>query len=232
MPSFTPTDSWNFFEYPMSNVVKPFDKEDHDIERQTVLKKMVEANQRPFGTAISDIARCNLDGSTEDEVKVPYRLEFKGIPQFKHEKQYVKEEDGTDRWVWWHEQLRGIPEDTNIFEVWGWTAPEKLDGELVHIADIKLLSELHYSEFGDNRLFFRHQSIGKDRKHWPKAWRRAGGDPFISKKKEENIWGTDVPDTWPEDEDEAKAMYDAQVATYGCPFQWLLAEKEGDGDRL
>jgi mannose-6-phosphate isomerase class I len=45
MPSFTPTDSWNFFEYPMSNVVKPFDKEDHDIERKTVLRKMVEANQ-------------------------------------------------------------------------------------------------------------------------------------------------------------------------------------------
>ena len=93
----------------MSNVVKPFDKVDHDIERQTVLKKMVEANQRPFGTAISDIARCNLDGSTVDKVKVPYRLEFKGIPQFKHEKEYKTEDDGTERWVWWHEQLKRIP---------------------------------------------------------------------------------------------------------------------------
>jgi hypothetical protein len=105
MPSFTPTDSWNFFEYPMSNVVKPFDKEDHDIERQTVLKKMVEANQRPFGTAISDIARCNLDGSTVDKVVVPYRLEFKGVPKFNHKKEYKTQDDGTDRWVWWHEQL-------------------------------------------------------------------------------------------------------------------------------
>ena len=64
MPSFTPTDSWNFFEYPMSNVVEPFDEKLHDIERQTVMKKMTEANPRPFGTAISDIARCNCDGTT------------------------------------------------------------------------------------------------------------------------------------------------------------------------
>jgi len=117
--------------------------------------------------------------------------------------------------------------------VWGWNAPEALDGELIHIADIKLLSPLHTSEFGDNRLFFRHQSIAKDRKFWPREWRRLREDPFFSKKNEDNIWGRDVPeDVWPEDEDAAKALYDAQVSEFGCPFQWLLAEKEGDDDRL
>merc|ERR1719192_1152246 len=65
MPSFTPTGSWNFFEKPFKNVVDPFDVDDHHIERATVLKKMTEANQRPFGTAISDIARCTLDGGIE-----------------------------------------------------------------------------------------------------------------------------------------------------------------------
>ena len=107
MPSFHVTDSWNFFEYPMKNVVDPFDKETQDIERSTVLKKMTEANQRPFGTAISDIARCTLDGGNvdNDDVKVPYRLEFKSPAQFSHDKEYKKEDDGTERWVWWHEQL-------------------------------------------------------------------------------------------------------------------------------
>merc|ERR1712165_666705 len=66
MPSFTPTGSWNFFEKPFKNVVDPFDVDDHHIERATVLKKMTEANQRPFGTAISDIARCTLDGGAVD----------------------------------------------------------------------------------------------------------------------------------------------------------------------
>jgi hypothetical protein len=90
MPSFHVTDSWNFFEYPMKNVVDPFDEVKHDIERRTVLKKMTEASQEPFGTAISDIARCNLDGSNVDDVKVPYRLEFKSPAQFSHTKEYEK----------------------------------------------------------------------------------------------------------------------------------------------
>jgi hypothetical protein len=108
--------------------------------------------------------------------------------------------------------------------VFGWTAPEALDGELIKIADIKLLTDLYTSDFGDNRLFFRHQSIAKDRKHWPRAWRRLREDPFINRKNEENIWGNEVRDTWPADEEDAKAMYDAQVAEFGCPFQWLIAD--------
>jgi len=209
MPSFSPTDSWNFFEKPFLNVVKPFDKKKHEIERKTVLKKMTEGTHRPFGTAISDIARCNLDGSTVDEVKVPYRLSFQSPIDFSPDKEYEELEDGIKRWVWWYEQLQRIPEDSTIFEVFGWTAPEKLDGELVKIADIKLRSALHTSEFGDNRLFFRHQGIAKDRKFWPKAWRRTGDDPWFSRKVEKNIWGFEVPEgVWPDDEDEAKALYD------------------------
>ena len=126
----------------------------------------------------------------------------------------------------WYEQLQRIPENETIYEVYGWTAPEKLDGELIKIADLKLRSALYASEFGDNRLFFRHQSIAKDRKFWPRAWRRAREDPFISKKKEENVWGNEVPDTWPADEDEAKDMYDDQIETFGCPFQWLIPNDE------
>jgi hypothetical protein len=44
MPSFKTTDSWNWFQYPMSNVVEPFNKEDDKCEIRTQLKKMVEAN--------------------------------------------------------------------------------------------------------------------------------------------------------------------------------------------
>lgn len=80
--------------------------------------------------------------------------------------------------------------------MWGWNAPESLDGELIHIADIKLLSPLHLSKFGDERLFFGHRSIYHDRKFWPKAWRFTGDDPSF-KRTEENIWGREVPDIWP-----------------------------------
>ena len=44
MPSFKTTDSWNWLEYPMSNVVKPFNEEDDKCLIRTQLKKMIEAN--------------------------------------------------------------------------------------------------------------------------------------------------------------------------------------------
>ena len=62
MNSFLPTDSWNFFKYPLSNEVPKFDPETHPIEVATVLKKMVEANNRPFGTAIFSIAKNHVNG--------------------------------------------------------------------------------------------------------------------------------------------------------------------------
>ena len=45
MPSFYPTEVWNFFEFPMSNAVEPLDAENRQCEINTMLKKMTEANQ-------------------------------------------------------------------------------------------------------------------------------------------------------------------------------------------
>ena len=222
MPSFYPTSSFNFFEHELSNVVEPLDQVDNQCEIQTLLKKMVEANQRPFGTAISDIARCNHDGTTVDKVKVPYRLHFISPITFPSEKEYTENADGSRRLVMWYEQLQRIPKDSTVYEVYAFTAPESLGGDYIKIADIKLRSNLYTSEFGDNRLFFRHQSISKDRKFWPRSWRKLNEDPFISKKNPENIWGNQVPDTWPKQEAEAKQMYDMMVEEFNCPFKWLM----------
>ena len=175
------------------------------------MKKMTEANTRPFGTAISDIARSRLDGSiiSKRDVKVPYRLEFKHPRhKFRHMKEYETLEDGTKRWVPWYEQLQRIQKGWTMYEVWGWNAPESRGGELVHIADIKLLSPLHLSKFGDERLFFGHRSIHHDRKYWPKAWRGTGDDPVFDGRKEKNVWGREVPDIWPQNEADAKAVFD------------------------
>jgi len=66
---------------------------------------MTEANPRPFGTGVSDIARCNCDGTTVDEVVTPYRLEFTSPVDFSSDKEYKTDDDGNERWVWWYEQL-------------------------------------------------------------------------------------------------------------------------------
>ena len=58
-------------------------------------------------------------------------------------------------------------------QVHAWTAPEVLDGELVHIADIVLLSDLYAGKGGDTKLFFQHIKVKLDEKLWPREWVRA-----------------------------------------------------------
>ena len=58
-------------------------------------------------------------------------------------------------------------------QVHAWTAPEVLDGELVHIADIVLLSDLYAGKGGDTKLFFQHRKVKIDEKLWPREWVRA-----------------------------------------------------------
>lgn len=173
MPSFTTTDSWNWFEYPLSNNVTPFDEEKNKCERRTIMKKMIEGSERPFETSISDLARYSEDGTilAEEAVKVPYRLQFESAIDFPREKEYETVDDDTSRWIPWYEQLLRIPEGSTIYEVYALTGPEVLDGELIKIADLKLRSSLYASEFGDKKLFFRHQGSYKDRKFWPGAWK-------------------------------------------------------------
>lgn len=59
--------------------------------------------------------------------------------------------------------------------------PEE-DDKLEMIANIRLKSDLVTSKWGDENLFFQHRPIGKDRKFWPRAWRRLREDDFFNKK--------------------------------------------------
>ena len=44
-----------------------------------------------------------------------------------------------------------------IYEVYGFTAPEHLGGAEVHIANVKLTTDLLFSKMGDELLYFRHR---------------------------------------------------------------------------
>jgi len=81
MPSFEASDNWDFFDKPFRNRVKPFDSNENPVDVQTIQKKLVEGNSRPFGQAISGIANKNLDGTEIErkDVKIPYELEFRGV---------------------------------------------------------------------------------------------------------------------------------------------------------
>ena len=103
-----------------------------------------------------------------------------------------------------------------------WTAPEELGGELVHIANVNLLTDLITSTWGDEVLHFQHRRVHHDWKFWKREWKRLRKDVFIP-KTDENTWGDTVPaGVWPDDDDMAEIMYNEQVEEYGCPFAWLL----------
>ena len=74
----------------------------------------------------------------------------------------------------WYDQLKDAHSVGDIiYEVHALTAPTgELGGELVKIADIKLLTELHTSQWADQNLYFRHKGLYWDFKYWPRSWRK------------------------------------------------------------
>ena len=122
------------------------------------------------------------------------------------------------------DQLKRIKKGEVLFTVFGWTAPneEGFDGRRVKIAEVKLKTDLYTSEFGDERLFFKHTDIRNDMvEHWSADWFLLREDKY-QKRTEKSTWGNTVPDTWPSTDEEAQEMYIAQVSEHGCPFAWLL----------
>ena len=106
MPNMVGVNSWNFFEQPFSNRVKPFDPVANPIEHLTVQKKMAEANFRPFVTGIGHIGHWNHDMTpvAEGDVVIPYELTFTSPRRLPAEKKFDKNGDQ----VMFHKQLQRI----------------------------------------------------------------------------------------------------------------------------
>lgn len=88
-----------------------------------------------------------------------------------------------------------------------------------HIANIRLTSEegLVTSTFGDNRLFFQHETMGDDFDSHPE-WRR-----YVQPIRDQPWGRTRVPN-WPNDSETAKAWLRGSIAEHECPFAWLFRE--------
>ena len=64
------------------------------------------------------------------------------------------ERDANGNQIMFYDQLKTIRAGETILEVYALTAPPRLDGELVKIADIMLKTDLYTSKFADERLHF------------------------------------------------------------------------------
>ena len=174
--SFFESDSWNFFEKPLANRVAPIDPETHPIEFQTLHKKLLESNARPYGLAISHLSDKHLNGETIDDaaaVNFPYELRFRS--PIKEEFDFDIDEDeneDNERWFWWARLRNQLKAGDTVYEVYGLTAPEALGGVEVKIADVKMQTDLYTSELGDEHLYFRHRPLHIDiRKYKERSWK-------------------------------------------------------------
>jgi len=92
MNSFRQGKSWNFFENPLTNRVltreefAEMDESVDEIMKDTMFKKMVEANGSPFATAVAIIANRNNDGTSNSkkETEAPYELVFRAPQTIKN----------------------------------------------------------------------------------------------------------------------------------------------------
>ena len=108
MPQFTSTNSWNFFEKPMSNRVKAFDPVSDKCEDLTLRKKMTEATDRPFVTAVGHIGIWeNWEGVQSDvpeaDIRIPYELIFTSPKQFSSEMEFY--DDNPEEPIMFYSQL-------------------------------------------------------------------------------------------------------------------------------
>jgi len=112
-----------------------------------------------FGTAtpyiqyvsLSDMARYREDGSDVGTPVFPFMLKFKPNPELQN---FPDEYHGP-----FTDDLAGIPVDTMLFSVYALDAPE---GTETMIGELVLRSEMTTSNWGDTRLFFRHQNMIED----------------------------------------------------------------------
>ena len=165
----------------------------------TIEKKQREGSPYLFSNSVGVIADVHQDGTVVEAPNVPFQLNF-------HSPLKDRFADSPNHFdTPWYETVRaGVAEGDTIFEVYAYS-PE--DGE-VHVANVVMESELHTSEFGDKRLYFRHRNpIPNDFPYWAedkrRAWRKIENVGRLDQKKAVNIWGLEVPDTWPTDSDEA-----------------------------
>ena len=190
-PSYTPSTSWNFFEKPFSNRVEPVTDA---AWLATKGAKMVEGTPHPFANAVSHVADKGHDGKkvNKNQITSPYELRFDPAKDFG-----ISSEKPTEGLNWYDKVKGAAKTGDTLFKVMAKARP---DADFVHIANVKLLSDLVTSEFGDNRLFFQKERAIKDQKYWHWEWRekaRSLEKGMSQMKGDGDIWEGTVPEGWP-----------------------------------
>lgn len=65
------------------------------------------------------------------------------------------------------DQLKNVEANSDLYTVYGWTAPPQIGGKKVEIGKLTLNGNMVTSKWGDEKMFFRHQKLNMDLKYQP-----------------------------------------------------------------
>lgn len=203
---------------PFTTHPQPFKAEDL-CSRRTILSKMKTASSMPFSSGTGHFSAVNTDGTAVEDTKFPFELML--IP----DNNQVQTFTGTD--VLEYLTQIGANETDAFFSVW---ARENPGSEAQMIGKVYFTSELVRSKFGDDRLFFRHESFNRD----IRRLREKGDTATLRQWRgfEKNRPGYALPANFDDDMeipeipgDDKQFVEGSMLSTEnleGCPFAWLL----------
>lgn len=116
-----------------------------------------------------------------------------------------------------------IEEGIMLFEVWAKNQPENHEDHFeTMIAKINLTETLTKCQFGDERLFFQHETMRWDLAY-DRTWKNHHERIELPTPEELEDIGIDNPTAvFPHDRLEAENLIRESIEEYDCPFAWLI----------
>lgn len=155
--------SWNFFEYNMSNHIPPA----AGAAEQALANKFEQASQCSPQVGLSDMARYSRDGSEHSPPVFPFKVLF--VPS--SSVQTTTKQKTVDQL---HEEMANFRVGTTLYTAYACGTPRgdeshptdgpvaNICGSALRLGEVKTTSQCLTSKYGDESFHIRHQRIEED----------------------------------------------------------------------
>ena len=148
--SFEPSTSFNFFAREFKNRIDFFQD---PCAKQTIERHFLDQNPTPQSLGLAQFSSVGVNGKNVKKPNFPFQIRFVPHADVATLFSDIKELDGDGKEVPWYTQLKRIESGKYLFEVWARDSPVDAkkypNSAELHIANIKVTSELITSTFGD-----------------------------------------------------------------------------------
>lgn len=140
-------ESWNFFKNDFSNHIPEVKEKDiPEFALKLLAKKFSTATPFIATLGTKDFARFDENGNEEKDIRLPFSLVFKPNEKLRNALPDTFKEN-------FLETLRKVEPNQVLYDIYANDAP---NSPLEKIGELKLLTKMVTSKFGDKDLFFQH----------------------------------------------------------------------------